>query len=390
MGKYKRYKNRVEMYLASESGKRVLNFCYSWGASIVIIGAMFKLLHLPYGNQILFIAMTVEALVFFVSAFERPGNEYNWEEVFPVLKSKNPLDRPDFAGSSMSALVDSSDDNTEEEYVPGTGIRINTGGKPGYNPSGSMGMSSGQVGMSSGSMGMPLASMGLDVSEEDTRNLSESIKKLSGAAEQISKMAELTEATQKYLEQLSGMSENMERFSVVTNSLTNVSDTLLNSYKSITDNSDGINQNSRGYVQQMEMLNRNISGLNTIYEIQLKSISSQIESIEHINGGLNRIKDMYDGSVVDSSIFRNETEKMTRQLAELNQVYSRLLQAMTVNMGAPVATAYPQQAPQQQQQPPQQQQYQQQQQPPQGYPQQQQYQQPYGYQQAPYTNNPMK
>ena len=54
------------MYLASEKGKRVLNFCYSWGASIVIIGALFKLLHLPYGNQILFVAMTVEALVFFI------------------------------------------------------------------------------------------------------------------------------------------------------------------------------------------------------------------------------------------------------------------------------------------------------------------------------------
>ena len=229
-----------------------------------------------------------------------------------------------------------------------------------------------------GNLGGTSVLSNLDVSEEDTKNLSESIKKLSGAAEQISKMAELTEATQKYLEQLSGMSENMERFSHVTNSLTNVSDTLLNSYKSITDNSDGINQNSRGYVQQMEMLNRNISGLNTIYEIQLKSISSQIESIEHINGGLNRIREMYDGSVTDSSVFRNETEKMTRQLAELNQVYSRLLQAMTVNMGP--ATAYQQPAPQpqqpnyQQQQPNYQQPYQ---------------QQPYGYQQqAPYTNNP--
>ena len=69
------------MYLASEKGKRVLNFCYSWGASIVIIGALFKLLHLPYGNQILFVAMTVEALVFFISAFEKPFNEYHWEEV---------------------------------------------------------------------------------------------------------------------------------------------------------------------------------------------------------------------------------------------------------------------------------------------------------------------
>ena len=277
--------------------------------------------------------------------------------MFPVLKSKNPLDRPDFVNTPMSNLVNSPENTADDEA--GTGLNINFGGKQAAG----------------------LGNLGLDVSEEDTKNLSDSIKKLSGAAEQISKMAELTEATQKYLEQLSGMSEHMERFSQVTNSLTNVSDTLLNSYKNITDNSDGINQNSRGYVQQMEMLNRNISGLNTIYEIQLKSISSQIESIEHINGGLNRIREMYDGSVVDSSVFRNETEKMTRQLAELNQVYSRLLQAMTVNMGYQ-QPAQPQQPVYQQPQP----------QPAQPQPYQQPYQQqPYGYQQqAPYTNNPMK
>ena len=195
------------MYLASEKGKRVLNFCYSWGASIVIIGALFKLLHLPYGNQILFVAMTVEALVFFISAFEKPFNEYHWEEVFPVLKSKNPLDRPDFANTPMSNLVNSPENTTDDEVAGG--LNINLGGK-----------------QTTG-----LGNLGLDVSEEDTKNLSDSIKKLSAAAEQISKMAELTEATQKYLEQLSGMSENMERFSQVTHSLTDVSDTLLNSYK---------------------------------------------------------------------------------------------------------------------------------------------------------------
>lgn len=352
------------MFLSSDMGKRVLNFCYSWGASIVIIGAMFKLLHLPYGNQILFIAMTVEALVFFISAFEHPSNEYHWEEVFPVLKSKNPMDRPDFVGAGMPGLINSPENQEEDNNA--TGININVGG---VKKAGIAGVPGGASVLSN-----------LDVSEEDTKNLSESIKKLSGAAEQISKMSELTEATQKYLEQLSGMSENMERFSHVTNSLTDVSDTLLNSYKSITDNSDGINQNSRGYVQQMENLNRNISGLNTIYEIQLKSISSQIESIEHINGGLNRIREMYDGSVTDSSVFRNETEKMTRQLAELNQVYSRLLQAMTVNMGG--ATAYQQPA----QQPAQPQPNYQQQQTAYQQPYQQ---QPYGYQQQPpYTNNP--
>lgn len=371
MGKYRRYKNRIEMFLSSEKGKRVLNFLYSWGASIVILGALFKLLHLPYANQILFVAMITESIVFFISAFEHPSKEYHWEDVFPVLKSRNPMDRPDFTDTSISAMINSEanveDDDVDTPVSPGIVTAARKAGLGG--------------GAVSGGGSLNIAGS-LDVSEEDTKNLSDSIKKLSGAAEQISKMAELTEATQKYLEQLSGMSEHMERFSQVTNSLTNVSDTLLNSYKSITDNSDGINQNSRGYVQQMEALNRNISGLNTIYEIQLKSISSQIESIEHINGGLNRIREMYDGSVVDSSVFRNETEKMTRQLAELNQVYSRLLQAMTVNMGY----QQPQQA-----QPPQQPQ-------PQAYqPQPQQpgyssaYQAPYGYQgqpQSPYTTHP--
>lgn len=369
MGKYRRYKNRLEMFLSSEKGKRVLNFLYSWGASIVILGALFKLLHLPYANQILFVAMITESIVFFISAFEHPSKEYHWEDVFPVLKSKNPMDRPDFTGTPISDMIN-SEANVEDDD---TSVSVNP--------------ALASAGRKVAAGGLNIAGQ-LDVSEEDTKNLSESIKKLSGAAEQISKMAELTEATQNYLQQLSGMSQQMERFSQVTNSLTDVSDTLLNSYRSITDNSDGINQNSRGYVQQMELLNRNVSGLNSIYEIQLKTISSQIESIDHINNGLMRIRDMFDGSVADSSVFRNETEKMTRQLAELNQVYSRLLQAMTVNMGyqAPAPAPAPAPAYQAPAQAPVQPGYTAQA-PAQGY--QQPYQGAYGYQQpqqAPYSN----
>ena len=175
------------MYLASEKGKRVLNFCYSWGASIVIIGALFKLLHLPYGNQILFVAMTVEALVFFISAFEKPFNEYHWEEVFPVLKSKNPLDRPDFANTPMSNLVNSPENTTDDEVAGG--LNINLGGKQATG----------------------LGNLGLDVSEEDTKNLSDSIKKLSAAAEQISK----------------DISENITKYSTVRNRIRHIRRLLL-------------------------------------------------------------------------------------------------------------------------------------------------------------------
>jgi hypothetical protein len=380
------------MFLASDRGKRALNIVYSWGASIVIIGALFKILHLPYANQILFIAMMVESFVFFVSGFDHPFSEYHWEDVFPVLKSKNPMDRPDFAkGTGIPGMnTDDGNGNNDNTDVVGNVIsQLNGGGSGGGGGAAVGGVAvGGNGGNVSGGGSLNIAG-NLDVTEEDTKNLSDSIKKLSEAAEQISKMSELTEATQQYLQQISGLSESMSKFSQVTESLTDVSDTLLNSYKSITDNSDGINQNSRGYVQQMELLNRNISGLNTIYEIQLKGVSSQIDAIDHINAGLQRIREMYDGSVSDSSVFRNETEKMTRQLSELNNVYTRLLQAMTVNMNIQNVA---QQTPPNYQQPNYQQpNYRQPDYPQQ--PQQQPYQsqqQPYGYRQEPPYNNPVK
>lgn len=317
MGKYKGYKNRVEMFLSSDKGKRLLNFCYSWGASVVILGAMFKILHLPYGNTMIAVGMVTEFFVFFVFGFERPNNDYRWEDVFPVLKSKNPLDRPDFAQASGASPVVRPETYTDADKLAAAADgkknpppRINAGGAGGGNI---------------GSPGGFGASVGL--SENDSQNLSAGIQKLLDAADRIAQIPQLTEATQKYLEQLSAIAGDMERFSSITGSLSHVS--------------EGINRSSQGYVQQMETLNRNISGLNTIYEVQLRSISSQISSIEHINAGLNRIRELYDGSIVDSSVFRTETEKMAQQLAQLNLVYSRLLQAMTVNMGVPPVAPNP-------------------------------------------------
>ena len=105
MGKYKRYKNVIEKFLSGEKGQRFFNFAYSIGAAIVIWGALFKILHLPGGNTLLAIGMGTEVLMFILTAFDRPAKEYNWEEVFPVLGSKNPEDRPDFAGGSGTVIV---------------------------------------------------------------------------------------------------------------------------------------------------------------------------------------------------------------------------------------------------------------------------------------------
>ena len=77
--------HRLEVFLSSERGKRILNRFYSWGAAFVILGALFKLLHIRYGDEILLVSMLTEFVVFFISGFERPEKTYRWEEVYPEL-----------------------------------------------------------------------------------------------------------------------------------------------------------------------------------------------------------------------------------------------------------------------------------------------------------------
>ena len=308
MGKIKRYKKKAGRFLKSDSGQRFFNFAYSIGAAIVIWGALFKILHLPGGNTLLCIGMGTEVLMFILTAFDKPEKEYHWEEVFPVLASNNPEDRPDFNG--------------------GGGIVIGGNGQ-GYE-GGEINVS---VSEAKSAVGLP---QGVNLSEEDTLSLSESIAKMAAASDQLSRMAELTDATQQYLSQMAGISEQMQKLQATTTALNEVSQTLLGSYRAITENSQTISDSSTGYVDQMQALNQNISGLNTIYEIQLKSISSQLDNIDRVNRGLKDIRDMYEKSAAESAHYCDETEKMARYMKQLNSVYEKMIKAMTVNMYRPM------------------------------------------------------
>ena len=303
MGKIKKYKNSIERFLSGESGQRFFNFAYSIGAAIVIWGALFKILHLPGGNMLLSIGMGTEVLMFILTAFDRPPKEYHWEEVFPVLSTKDPEDRPEFGG--------------------GGGIIIGGG-------NGSATVSDEQARRAVGIPG------NIDLSEDDTRSLSESIAKMAAASDQLSRMAELTTATQQYLSQMAAISEEMVKLRETTEALNHVSDVLLQSYRAITENSENITRSSTGYVEQMQDLNRNIGGLNTIYEIQLKSVSSQLDSIDRVNRGIKDIRDMYEKSSSQSAQYCAETEKMTRYMQQLNSVYEKMITAMTINMYRPM------------------------------------------------------
>ena len=303
MVRIRKYANFIERFLHGEKGQRFFNFAYSIGAAIVIWGALFKILHLPGGSTLLCIGMGTEIAMFLLTAFDRPPKDYHWEDVFPVLDTHAPEDRPDLSGH-------------------GGGVVISGG-------SSSAGVAAGVA--ASGAAGAPVSltagvtAPGVEISEEDTSGLVESMKEMT--------------------EQMKGVTAQISQLRETTDALNRVSEVLLNSYKAITDNSESVSASSNGYVERLEDLNRNIGGLNTIYEIQLKSISSQLESIDRVNRGLKDIRDMYEKSANESSRYCEETERMSRYMRQLNKIYENMITAMTMNMANPMAGGAPAQRP---------------------------------------------
>lgn len=300
MGKIKRYKNIIEKFLSGESGQRFFNFAYSIGAAVVIWGALFKILHLPGGNTLLCIGMGTEVLMFVLTAFDRPGRDYHWEEVFPVLATKNPDDRPDFAGglpgSENGGIIINGDLTQGGQSIPG-GASITIGGDS-----------------------RPMIGEGMmAIDEEETKTL--------------------VEATRDYIEQITAITTQLHTLQETTEALNQVSAVLLESYRAVTENSEQITRSSAGYVEQMQDLNRNITGLNTIYEIQLKSVSSQLDAIDRVNRGIKDIRDMYEKSADQTTRYCEETEKMANNMKQLNSVYEKMLHAMTINMYNPMGGA---------------------------------------------------
>ena len=249
----------------------------------MIWGALFKILHLPGGNTLLCIGMGTEVIMFVLTAFDRPPKEYHWEDVFPELDGGESRELP------LRAPAADRQGATDEIAAAET-----------YRPA-------------------PVAAPVAESAD----------------------LSELTAATQNYLAQMNAISEQMELLRSTTEALNSVSAVLLDSYRAITENSASVTENSRGYLERMADLNRNLGGLNTIYEIQLKSVSTQLESIDRVNRGIKDIRDMYEKSAAQSARYCEETEKMARNMQQLNSVYEKMLHAMTVNMYRPMMNDIP-------------------------------------------------
>ena len=256
---------RLQRWLDSVPGQTFLNYAYSWGASIVILGTLFKLTHLPGANLMLYLGMGTEVIVFFISAFDRPFDKTAIGKDIPVHVTDAYLEGENIINEQTS----------ENETVNINGVNLT--GQPiiiGQPITGTVA----PVGSGNGSA----------VSETPNENaeLNINIDSQNWVANQQQINPEMEEATNNYVEELKKLTETLAKVSEQSARLTRDS-------------------------EEMENLNRTLTGICKVYEMQLKGASSQIGTIDQIN---------------------EQSCKMASQIEQLNNIYTRMIEAMTVNM----------------------------------------------------------
>ena len=275
MAEYSKYNivYRLQKWMDSVPGQTFLNYAYSWGASIVIFGTLCKLTHLPGANFWLFLGMGTEVLVFFISAFDRPFDKTADGRDLPTHVEDAEEDE-DGAEATDHVTMQAP----QAVIIGGSGV-IHAGG----------GVAVGQPG---GAACQPAAAA-------DGLQPSGSVQIVGGSAAGVVGQSVVTPV-------VTGTAENEEMVQAQSDYVAELK-RLVETLGKVTEQSSRLATDSL----EMENLNRTLTGISRVYEMQLKSASQQISTIDQIN---------------------EQSKKMAQQIEQLNQIYSRMIEAMTLNM----------------------------------------------------------
>uniref|UniRef100_UPI003FEFB1A3 type IX secretion system motor protein PorL/GldL n=1 Tax=Prevotella sp. TaxID=59823 RepID=UPI003FEFB1A3 len=280
----------LQKWMDSVPGQTFLNYAYSWGASVVILGTLFKLTHLPGANIMLFAGMGTEVFVFFLSAFDRPFDKTQDGKELPTHIDDEEIDNEEAEVEAAYEAGRNGESPAEAAAHVGAAVggggtiiigggSIQCGAVQGDAAAVQGGVFQGGAAVQSGVAGAGVAA-GQDAA---------AVNVAAAAADFVANRevaVQLADAQASYLEQLKNLTETLQKVSEQSVRLTRDS-------------------------EEMENLNRTLTGICKVYEMQLKGASQQIGTIDQIN---------------------EQSRHMAQQIEQLNSIYARMIEAMTVNM----------------------------------------------------------
>ncbi len=292
----------------SSGWKNFMAKLYGFGASVVIIGALFKIQHWPLAGAFLTIGLCTEATIFFFSAFEPLHEEVDWTLVYPELAGISEDEADDLrpiasrrTGDGTSALEKFDALLEKAEITPDLFRKLGQGME-------NLSQTTSKLANISD------ASAATNEFVQKIHSASESVGKLSGAYESSS-------------EKLS------ESVGELTDSYKNTATIIAqsgNNYESLSESILSISDGSKSYNQQLESLNKNLSALNAVYELQLQGTNEQIKATEKMYEDMNQMLDDLKNSAEDTKKYREEVSKLSQNLSALNTIYGNMLAAMNV------------------------------------------------------------
>lgn len=301
---------RLQHWMDSVPGQTFLNYAYSWGASIVILGALFKLTHLPGGNLMLFLGMGTEAVVFFLAAFDRPFDKNEIGKALPdEIETDEEIEKAEaladgtYEGDAVCESVDAEQQELERAAAAvGAGPAVLGGGTViigGGAAVAATGASSAPAldGKAALAAQHPVVQQAVaeSTTEEEAKKLASIIRMANDELLQRAQAVlspDMEAATQVYIDKLRTLTETFAKVDEQTARLTKDS-------------------------QEMENLNRTLIGINKIYDLHFASISKQVNTIEEIN---------------------EQTRGLAAKIQEVNDVYTQMIKKLTA-ISNPIANS---------------------------------------------------
>jgi gliding motility-associated protein GldL len=289
--------------LVQSSGwKNFIAKLYGLGASVVIIGALFKIQHWPLAGTMLTIGLLTEAVIFFFSAFEPLHEEVDWSLVYPELAGIPEDETPEISshgGKSHGGI---------------------SGGSGGY------GGGSGAVALAKFDEMLEKA----EISPDLFQKLGVGMKKLSESTSNINAMGDVSVASSKYMNTINTANDSLGKLSDSYQSTAKIINETNSGYRNLAESFSVIEVGGKSYQQQLESLNKNLSALNAVYELQRKGADDHMKESDSLYKGIQGIMKDLSESAGDTKKYRDQITKLNDNLSALNNVYGNMLAAMNV------------------------------------------------------------
>jgi gliding motility-associated protein GldL len=254
-----------------------INNIVSWGATVVIIGLLFKIQHWPYGGLFISLGLTTEAFLFFILGFQRDTTDLDWTRAYPELADDYKGELP--ASSSRGGVQVTNYSNTAA-----------------------------------------LDKMMADakIGPELIQSLGDGLRSFGDKVNAISRVTDAGNATQAFTEKVKTATESYDRLSAAF-------DKASANLQQLADT--GIDP--KAYHEQVNAMAKNLTALNSVYEMELQDSSNHLKSMKSYYENIAVTMQNFNDSVSESQQFKTEVDKLAKNLASLNAVYGNMLSAMS-------------------------------------------------------------